>query len=310
MNKKRGFIAYDAFKLIVAAILLFLIMILWVSFSKKVSPEDAAPAVAANVTEEKTDAAANADGADAATEALPTPQAEAEPELNLPAFPEPSEGLSFDAAKGILLDAGGVPLYRLEGEIWQPVIPAELKSLKLKADGAGWSLGDGSSAKYAWDAATHTWQPVIPAELKSLKLKADGAGWSLGDDLGAKYTWDYTTHSWLEVSQEQAAEDTAQDGAADVTAAECEGVAPPRLVAGGEAEVQANVNFRSSPGIADNWVTTLYNGTRLKVLGENLCLPYGQGAYRWWKLEQEDGTVGWMAEAPISGSNYFLAPAQ
>jgi hypothetical protein len=271
MNKKRGFIAYDAFKLIVAAILLFLIMILWVSFSKKVSPEDAAPAVAANVTEEKTDAAANADGADAATEALPTPQAEAEPELNLPAFPEPSEGLSFDAAKGILLDAGGVPLYRLEGEIWQP---------------------------------------VIPAELKSLKLKADGAGWSLGDDLGAKYTWDYTTHSWLEVSQEQAAEDTAQDGAADVTAAECEGVAPPRLVAGGEAEVQANVNFRSSPGIADNWVTTLYNGTRLKVLGENLCLPYGQGAYRWWKLEQEDGTVGWMAEAPISGSNYFLAPAQ
>lgn len=284
MNKKRGFIAYDVFKLIVAAILLFLIMILWVSFSKKVSPEDAAPVVTEN------NAADAANGADTAAEALPTPQADAETDLdlNLPDFPEANLDWNFDSAKGLLLNAAGDPLYRLSE--------------------------DGKS-----------WLPAIPDKLKSLKFAVDGDQWTLSDDTGIKYLWDAATHSWGEVTQEQAAEDTAaedaaQDAAAEDNAAEdevaavesgdCAGVAPPRLVPGEKAEVLANVNFRSSPGIADNWVTTLYSGTQLKVLGENICLPYGNGAYRWWKLEQEDGTVGWMAEAPINGTNYFLAPVK
>ncbi len=284
MNKKRGFIAYDVFKLIISALLLFLIMILWVSFSKKTSPEDAAPALSENQQEETTTAAANEDTA-AAAQSLPTPQTEAEAELapNLPAFPEPNEGWSFDSAKGVLLNAAGTPLYR------------------LNEDGNGWT-------------------PLVPADLQSLKLSAEGGKWTLGDDSGAKYAWDAATHSWQEIPQEQAAEDAAQDETeqdeaaqdevAEASSGDCAGVAPPRLVAGEKAEVLANVNFRSSPGIADNWVTTLYSGTRLKVLGESVCLPYGRGAYRWWKLEQEDGTIGWMAEAPISGTNYFLAPAQ
>ncbi|MBT3313094.1 MAG: SH3 domain-containing protein [Anaerolineae bacterium] len=195
-----------------------------------------------------------------------------QPEVELPPFPEPSEGLSYDEESGFIVNAEGKALYQ------------------LNEDGTGWV-------------------PVIPDEMKSMQISSeDGFSWSLGDADGAKYTWDAASHSWVEVPQEEIAEEPAQEETATVTA--CEGASPPQLSSGGEAEVLSNVNFRSSPGIGDNWIATLQTGSRLKVLGETACLPHGSGAYLWWQLEREDGTIGWTAEAPLSGTSYFIQPVE
>ena len=264
MNKKRGFIPYDGFKLIVAIILLLIIIGLWMTFSAgRGAPPvtDVAEAVIAKPTATK----------EIAPTLEPMPVVEEEEVVEeLPLLPEPSEGLSYDVESGFVVNADGEALY------------------SLNEAGTGWV-------------------PIVPDDMNMMQLSSDGKdGWTLGDDDGIKYTWDFATHSWVEVPQEEVVEEPAE---AEVIP-ECVGASPPQLSTGGETEVVSNVNFRSSPGISDNWLATLQVGSRLKVLGNPTCLPHGNGAYLWWQLEREDGSTGWTAEAPISGTNYFIAPAE
>ena len=258
MNKKSGFIPYDGFKLVVAIILLIIIFGLWMtSTNGKGAPpppmvEENAEIAEASPTQ--------------APPPTPQPTEAVEEEVKLPPFPEPSDGLSYDVESGFVVDADGNPLYQ------------------LSEDGTGWI-------------------PIVPDEMQSMELSAEGEEWILSDDEGKKYAWDAATHSWVEVPQEEVAEEAA-------STVECEGAAPSQLISGGEAEVLSNVNFRSSPGVGDNWIATLQSGSRLKVLGETACIPYGSGAYLWWLLEREDGSTGWTAEAPITSANYFIQPVE
>ena len=266
MNKKGGFTSYDGFKLIIALILLFAILALWMTSSNRSG--DSLPVVEVPdievAPEEKPETAQE----EPAIEEEATPVAEKESEAEFPPLPEPSEGLSYDAESGFILNADGEALYA------------------LNEDGTGWV-------------------PVIPDNMKKLDLSSDGYdGWTLNDEDGAKYIWDRDTHSWLEVPQE----DVAEEDLTEIP--ECAGAASPQLSVGDDAEVVSDVNFRSSPGIGDNWITTLRAGSQLKILGEPTCLPYGNGAYLWWQLERENGAIGWTAESPISGTNYFIAPVE
>ena len=265
MNAKPRFIPYDGFKLIVAIILLVIIIGLWMTSTNG----QGAPVPMAD-SENMEESVAEPESTQ---EPAPTPQPEpVEAEMELPALPEPSEGLSYDKESGFVLNAEGKALYQLD------------------EDGTGWV-------------------PVIPDDMKSMQISSeDGSSWSLSDDESTKYTWDAASHSWVEIPQEEVAEEPAQEETTTVAA--CEGASPPQLSPGGEAEVLSNVNFRSSPGIGDNWLATLQTGSRLKVLSETTCLPHGSGAYLWWQLEREDGTIGWTAEAPISGTTYFIQPVE
>ena len=114
----------------------------------------------------------------------------------------------------------------------------------------------------------------------------------------------------MEIPQEQVvAEEPTQ--AEEIAIADCSDTLPPRLTPGEGAEVLVRLNFRSSPGIAnDNWLTTMRVGTHLKVLGETVCTVYDFGSYLWWHLEREDGALGWSAEAPVNGTYYFLEPVE
>ncbi|MCP4139789.1 MAG: SH3 domain-containing protein [Chloroflexi bacterium] len=197
------------------------------------------------------------------------PAEETEAEIEIPSLPEPSEGLSYDAESGFVLDAEGNALYELneDGTGWVPVIPDEMASMQLVSEEDGsFYLSDGENAQYNWDAATHTWVKSADEEVAT-------------------------------------EEETTIKG-------DCDGVSPARLKAGEEAEIIRNLNFRSSPGIGNNWLATFRTGSRVKVLGEARCLPYADGAYRWWKIERADGTIGWSAEAPISETTYFIQPAE
>lgn len=82
-----------------------------------------------------------------------------------------------------------------------------------------------------------------------------------------------------------------------------------RLRAGANATILRRLNFRSSPGIRDNWLLTNIPGTQVEVVGGPECVPYWNGAYLWWQVQLPDGRVGWSAEGSLHGSFYFMEPS-
>lgn len=279
MEAKRGFISYDSFKLIVAIVLLLAVVALGLTLPKgEVAAPAAPPAETAEVAAAETEVVpVSTDAPEPTQQPEPVePETPAEdmqptPEVELPPLPEPSAGLAYDSESGFVLDADGNQLYQLN------------------------EAGNG-------------WVPVIPGDMTDLQLSSEGEyDWVLFDDsYAAKYYWDVESHAWLAVPQEEVAAEEPAPTEEAVVIAECSQASPPRLVPGGQAEVLTNVNFRSSPGIGNNWVATMLPGEQVNVLGDTFC----DGTYLWWQLERENGATGWTAEAPASGTNYFLAPVE
>lgn len=86
---------------------------------------------------------------------------------------------------------------------------------------------------------------------------------------------------------------------------------PPQLQAGMKATIKRRLNFRSSPGIMNNWILTNIPGTQVDVIGGPVCTRYENGvAYLWWQIKLPDGSVGWSAEASASGAYYFMEPVR
>jgi uncharacterized protein YgiM (DUF1202 family) len=83
-----------------------------------------------------------------------------------------------------------------------------------------------------------------------------------------------------------------------------------RLTPGQSAKVMAPLYLRSSPGIQNNWLGTIQEGTIVEILGNPACIPFADGAYVWWQVKLADGTIGWSAEGTLSGKFYFLEPVK
>ena len=83
-----------------------------------------------------------------------------------------------------------------------------------------------------------------------------------------------------------------------------------RLQMGMNASILRRLNFRSSPGIRNNWVRTNTPGTSVEVVGGPECLAHHAGAYVWWQIKLPDGNIGWSAEGSIHGTFYFMEPAE
>lgn len=83
-----------------------------------------------------------------------------------------------------------------------------------------------------------------------------------------------------------------------------------RLHPGDKATILRRLNFRSSPGIRDNWLLTNNPGTQVEIIGGPQCLPYWTGSYMWWQIQLPDGRIGWSAEGSLHGSFYFMEPTQ
>jgi hypothetical protein len=103
---------------------------------------------------------------------------------------------------------------------------------------------------------------------------------------------------------------TPEEGTASTITA-CEAaVTRSRLQAGTTATILRRLNFRSSPGIRDNWLRTNIPGTQVEVMSGPECVPYVSGAYLWWQIRLPDGEVGWSAEGSIYGTFYFMEPSE
>lgn len=83
-----------------------------------------------------------------------------------------------------------------------------------------------------------------------------------------------------------------------------------RLQVGRSATILRRLNFRSSPGIRDNWLLTNIPGTRAEVVGGPECIPHSIGAYLWWQVKLPNGQIGWSAEASVLGAFYFMEPVK
>ena len=82
-----------------------------------------------------------------------------------------------------------------------------------------------------------------------------------------------------------------------------------RLQVNGNAVILRRLNFRSSPGIQNNWILTNKPDTKVEVVGGPVCLPYFVGAYVWWQIKLPDGRIGWSAESSLRGKFYFMEPS-
>jgi hypothetical protein len=267
MQKKKGFIGYDWFKLIVAILLGLAVFFLWQTNTCCEEMPMAEPMSEEVVPTAAMEESAEADMDNATSEEMEDTDANAD--IELPPFPEPSADLKYDAANGGLVDTDGNLVYL------------------LSEDGSGWT-------------------PFIPADKADLTLEGE---WTLlNDDGNIAYTWDTETRDWVAVPQE--AEPVAEEPAATTNIVDCPGAAEARLAGGQPAEVVRDVNFRASPGVADNWIGGFTIGDQVSVMGETACTPYGNGAYLWWQVERVDGKTGWIAEAAANSPNYFLAPVE
>jgi hypothetical protein len=91
----------------------------------------------------------------------------------------------------------------------------------------------------------------------------------------------------------------------------CEAVSHSQLQVGMKASITHTVNFRSSPGVLNNWILTNQPGIQVKVVGGPACTRYENGgAYLWWQIKLPNGLTGWSAEASAFGKFYFMEPVK
>jgi hypothetical protein len=79
---------------------------------------------------------------------------------------------------------------------------------------------------------------------------------------------------------------------------------------GTNARILRRLNFRSSPGIRDNWILTNIPGTPVEIVEGPECIPHLWGAYLWWLIQLPDGRIGWSAEGSLHGTFYFMEPME
>jgi cytoskeletal protein RodZ len=89
---------------------------------------------------------------------------------------------------------------------------------------------------------------------------------------------------------------------------DCSKALPTRLEVGKKARVAANLYFRKEPGMDKTILKTNLPGTQLEIIDGPMCIPYGEGVYRWWNVKTTTGETGWSAEGSLLGKNYFLDP--
>jgi uncharacterized protein YgiM (DUF1202 family) len=81
----------------------------------------------------------------------------------------------------------------------------------------------------------------------------------------------------------------------------------PSPTVGGRAQVTTQyqyINLRDEPGQGTNVIGQLNNGTIVTILDG----PQDVDNLRWWKVEDEQGNVGWAAERV--GAEVLLVPIQ
>ena len=200
--------------------------------------------------------------------------AEIESNLKLPEFPSTLVILEYEPKTNTLVDSYEQErfLRNETGDEWIPIIPEEIS----------YELGENYSIKLDESNVWHAW-----------------------NDSGMQFVLDMETLNWnREMESELITEESSEH---EIRI--CEKANPARIMGPGEKVKVINslIPLRSSPDASsDNILRALPIGTNLNIIAAPVCTDYLGGANLWWRVQTEDGQIGWAAEASALGPAYYF----
>lgn len=230
----------------------------------------------------------------------PASQPESIARVSFPAYPAAEFEWKYDSNSRVLLNPQGVQLYTLsaDGGQWQPVIPANVRlqlprEYRLVQNSSGtWQILDASgSGITTWDSDTFKWQfdlAAVPAT-----PTPDGIA-----PLAVTATPSFTA----------TLSPTLTPTSVFTPTEHCPTQIVSRLKVGQTALVLENLRVHSKPEMIENIVFGIPHDAFVTVMDGPVCEPYMGGAYLWWEIQNETGDTGWVVEATLNGSSYFLEP--
>lgn len=236
----------------------------------------------------------------------PDSQPESIARANLPADPAANFAWKYDSNARELLNPQGVPIYSLsaDGNHWQPVIPVNVQ-LELPRDyrliqssSGNWQILDTDGNEIsAWDSDLLLWSFDLDA-VYATKTHTP----SITPSLILFFTPTPTRRSIFAATLTPTPSLTPTES--------CSTKIVSRLKVGQSAIALENLRVHRTPEMIENIIKGIPRDEVVTVLAGPVCEPYQGGAYVWWEINSGPGELGWVVEAALNGSVYFLEPVE
>lgn len=236
----------------------------------------------------------------------PAAQPESIARANLPAVPAANFGWKYYSNSHELLSPEGVPIYSLsaDGYYWQPVIPVDVQ-LELPRDyrliqssSGNWQILDADGNEIsAWDSEQLQWRFDLAAVHAA---RTQTIAFTPGPTLTATPT--PTRRSIFAVTFTPTPSLTPTES--------CPTKIVSRLKVGQSAVVLVNLQVHRTPEMTQNVIKGIPKDELVTVEAGPVCVPYQGSAYMWWQIKSGFGELGWVVEAALNGSVYFLEPVE
>lgn len=236
----------------------------------------------------------------------PASQPESIARASLPAEPPANFTWKYDSISGELLNPQGVPIYSLsaDGDLWQPVIPVNVQ-LELPRDyrliqssSGNWQILDtGGNGITAWDSDLLQWSFDLDAVHATKKQTI-----AITPSPIPSATPTPTRRSIFAATFTPTPSLTPTES--------CSTKIVSRLKVGQSAIALENLRVHSTPQMIQNIIKGIPRDEVVTVVAGPVCEPYQGGAYVWWEINSGPGVIGWVVEAALNGSFYFLEPVE
>ena len=229
----------------------------------------------------------------------------------LPPFPDFTFRLHYDTELQQLVDEVNSAYFVLDTEsgVWQPLIQGEISALLF--DQQAMLLRDEyGNAIYQTRKPGEGWVPTIPVDIAGnlpqnyVMNQDESMVWLIRDMQGTTlYSFNEGGKTWMLPEP-----NTSADFAS--TEVDFCPLANPTRISGKGIRVRvinAIIPLRASPAVLDdNFLGKLEPGVELVILDGPVCEPYLDGANLWWRVSDENGREGWVAEASAISQAYYL----
>jgi len=225
---------------------------------------------------------------------------------NLPQYPDAPFGWKYDPVARELLNPRGIQIYSLssDGTVWEPVIPASLRlempreTRLVLANDHSWQITDTRGGLIAtWDAGQNEWvigvfvPTLTPTTTPTLSLLS-------------------TPTARVSPTPRQTPTPMVSPTITLTPTLDCPLPMESRISLGDSVVLLENLNIHKDPLLSSQVTHANSKDAQVTILGGPVCEPYEYSAFLWWKILDANGLSGWVAEASINGSVYFLEPVK
>jgi len=225
---------------------------------------------------------------------------------NLPQYPDAPFSWKYDPVARELLNPQGVQIYSLssDGSAWEPVIPASLRlelpreTRLVQASDLSWQITDTHGGLIAtWNAGQNEW--VIGVFVPTSTATSTPTLTLLS-----------TPTAGVSATPRLTPTQIVSPTITLVPTLDCPLPMESRISVGDLVVLLQNLNVHTDPLLSSQVTHANPKDARGTILGGPVCEPYEYSAFLWWKILDANGLSGWVAEASLNGSVYFLEPAK